>query len=1498
MGAQETQLPRNHGIMRPDPVRFRRWELERKLAGQKPHAQLSLARPMAGPGGPVAQAAPPATFTLIQEVPDYPLRNQGGCGSCWVWASTALAEVALNSQFNIADRLSVQYFQSNNTATASCWGGSLTEFCDWYNNSQQSPPNPFPGVLVPWSNPQGAYADGDMTWYQLQSTVPPGGVGMQPRYAGLVLEHQTLPVGDPGVTQAQAIADLQAALLGNQAVGFSFFTNFGAADGFDAFWEDQPESAMWVNDYEGAVVDYPYSGWGGHMVTLVGWDASDPNPANWYWIVLNQWGVTPTRPNQCFHLPMYMNYGATYTMVDNLGNGYGPYSCYGFETLALVTQPGVTSPAGPPAPPAATLALTAGAAQAGGVVNLAPVITGGSPPLTYQWLADLGQGLQPVTGATSGALVLPNGAVQGCGVLDGTWNGVQVALAISNGHGSSVLGPVTVQVNGSAQNADGGFEDGPGTQAWSWNDSPAFNPIVTGLPTQGGTCCADLTGVGQPGGSSGTLTSALVTLPADPSVPVLATYYLDTCTWDCNPLVRATCTLQVVDASGKVLEVLKTHTNQDVDHLGYAAESFDLTALNQGGTRVALQASWSDPDGLTEFLLDDMQILTGTGGSGSPTLSGFSPTGGPTYTVVTLTGTHFTGATLVTFGRDHAIQYTVVSDNEISAVVPWDAATGPITVTTPAGTATSGATFSVAPCFISWPGSYNHWLNYDALPEMSPEVGAPQDLVQLYGFNFSGATSVTFGGKVTAPFTVNNNTWITATVPAGAQNGPITVTTPGGSATTQGSFSITSPVAPALTQVAPAAASPGSTITLTGTGLTTVNQVTFNGVAAGFTMVNDGTLTAVVPFRAGSGLVAVTNPAGSATLPFTVLPPAIVSISSAGTTHPGTGINIWGQGFLDAATVTIDGVSAPFSILANNHLTTTIPWNIRPTSAVAVTITSPEGTSAPFQLNVYVPPAAISGLTPGSGQAGALITITGQYFTYASAVAFNGVPATFTFIDDTRLTAVVPAGAGTGPVAIGNCFGVGYSASPFTVIAPPTLSRVNPVAANPGATVTLSGSGLSAVTRVNFHGVAAASFAALDDSALTAVVPYGAGSGPIAVAGPAGATSIPFTVLPPAIASITASAAIAPGSSITINGNGFLDATRVGIGGVATGCSIVSGTQLTATVPANLRPTSAVGVTVSSPEGTSTPFQVQVTVPAPACSAPVPASGQPGTLVTIPGQYFTYARAVAFGGVPAATFSAIDDAHVTAVVPAGAVTGPVAVTTCYGTGSSAAAFTVLQPAPACTIVTPVQGPPGTLVSFTGQAFTTTSQVDFGGVPAATVTIVDDAHLTAVVPANAVSGAIAISNAWGTWTFSSPGFTVQKVVIAQAPDNLMVGTGYAFTASLVGLTGGVAWTVREGTTGGSIDASGNYTAPATPGTYHVVAASTAVPAVSATVAVAVHYAWLDGAPHAAAQPSVVDLAYFMAAMGSKAGDPDYNPLADLNGDGVIDDADLALFLGTF
>ena len=64
------------------------------------------------------------------------------------------------------------------------------------------------------------------------------------------------------------------------------------------------------------------------------------------------------------------------------------------------------------------------------------------------------------------------------------------------------------------------------------------------------------------------------------------------------------------------------------------------------------------------------------------------------------------------------------------------------------------------------------------ITSFTPTKGDPLDTVVITGSGFSGATTVAFNG-MNATFTVDSNTQITATVPAGATTGPISVTVSG-----------------------------------------------------------------------------------------------------------------------------------------------------------------------------------------------------------------------------------------------------------------------------------------------------------------------------------------------------------------------------------------------------------------------------------------------------------------------------------------------------------------------------------------------------------------------------------------------------------------------------------------------------------------------------------------------------------------------------------------------
>jgi hypothetical protein len=75
-------------------------------------------------------------------------------------------------------------------------------------------------------------------------------------------------------------------------------------------------------------------------------------------------------------------------------------------------------------------------------------------------------------------------------------------------------------------------------------------------------------------------------------------------------------------------------------------------------------------------------------------VSSFSPTSGDPGTAVTINGTGFTGTTQVRFNQA-AASFSVISSQQIQATLPAGATTGPITVTAPAGTASSTSSFTV-----------------------------------------------------------------------------------------------------------------------------------------------------------------------------------------------------------------------------------------------------------------------------------------------------------------------------------------------------------------------------------------------------------------------------------------------------------------------------------------------------------------------------------------------------------------------------------------------------------------------------------------------------------------------------------------------------------------------------------------------------------------------------------------------------------------------------------
>jgi uncharacterized repeat protein (TIGR03803 family) len=143
-------------------------------------------------------------------------------------------------------------------------------------------------------------------------------------------------------------------------------------------------------------------------------------------------------------------------------------------------------------------------------------------------------------------------------------------------------------------------------------------------------------------------------------------------------------------------------------------------------------------------------------------------------------------------------------------------------------------------------------------------------VVEILGQGFTGATAVSFNGTA-ATFTVESDTYLTATVPPGATTGSITVTEPGGTLTSNKIFDVT----PQIFSFTPTSGAAGTTVVITGDGFTGATRVVFAcGNAATFTVDSDTQITATVPASALTGAINVVTPGGhvGSTTEFTVTP--------------------------------------------------------------------------------------------------------------------------------------------------------------------------------------------------------------------------------------------------------------------------------------------------------------------------------------------------------------------------------------------------------------------------------------------------------------------------------------------------------------------------------------------------------------------------------------------------------------------------------------------------
>ncbi|MFN5238012.1 MAG: T9SS type A sorting domain-containing protein, partial [Bacteroidota bacterium] len=178
-----------------------------------------------------------------------------------------------------------------------------------------------------------------------------------------------------------------------------------------------------------------------------------------------------------------------------------------------------------------------------------------------------------------------------------------------------------------------------------------------------------------------------------------------------------------------------------------------------------------------ELTVTDANGCTATAGTTvfvnyTPEIQTVSPTSGSAGTTVTITGTHLSDVTDVTFNGVAGTNVNVISSTEVRANLPSSGTLSDVTV--------------VSPC-----GEVNIDVAAPVINSFSPGAGPVGTLITVLGDHLDNLTSVTVGGVSAAVVSNNGNTLVIAVMP-GSTTGSISLNSGGGSTGTQGSFTVTS----------------------------------------------------------------------------------------------------------------------------------------------------------------------------------------------------------------------------------------------------------------------------------------------------------------------------------------------------------------------------------------------------------------------------------------------------------------------------------------------------------------------------------------------------------------------------------------------------------------------------------------------------------------------------------------------------------------------------------
>ena len=379
------------------------------------------------------------------------------------------------------------------------------------------------------------------------------------------------------------------------------------------------------------------------------------------------------------------------------------------------------------------------------------------------------------------------------------------------------------------------------------------------------------------------------------------------------------------------------------------------------------------------------------------------------------------------------------------------------------------------------------------------------------------------------------------------------------------------------------------------------------------------------------------------------------------------------------------------------------------------------------------PPPTITSIAPTSGSTlgGTSVTVNGTGFQAGATVSLGGTALTVGTVTPTSITGTTGAhAAGQVSVVVTNTDGQSGTCTTCYTYAPPApaVTSLSPSSgrASGGTAVTINGTGFQTGATASFGG-SALTVTNVTATAITGTTTaHAAGAVDVIITNPdaqsATCTGCFTYVPPPTVSSVTpGSGQGSGGTSVTVNGTGFLSGATASFGGSSLAITNVTPTAITGTTTAHtVAPVDVVVTNTDGQSGTCAACYAYTPPPPPVASSVTPNSGitTGGTSVTINGTGFSIGATASFGGstlaitsITPTAISGTTTAHAAGAVDAVVTNADAQTSTCTG------CYTYTPPPPPTVAsVTPNNGLQygGTSVTINGSGFQAGATASFGG----------------------------------------------------------------------------------------------------------------------------------------------------------------------------------------